>query len=198
MKYIILVLFLGFHASIYAGEHKVKTKMQNFSVWLIPAQKDFDYFGAVIDKLAREQGVPAFRPHVTIFVGQTDSLSRIEQVLKVHANLSTPIVLKITGVDVTEMKYKSLFVTLENSEQLAKLSSEIGKNAFNNDYQFRPHLSLLYKDMPLNEKKALQKQFNLKLSTITFDKIELIREDDPDDVSKWIPVFVQGYKGINH
>jgi 2'-5' RNA ligase len=196
MKYFLIIFFIGLYSSVFAEEQKATAKMKNFSVWLIPAQKDFEYFGSVINKMAREQGVPAFRPHVTIFVGQIDSLKKIEQILKTSANFPKPLSLQANGLDVTEAKFKTLFITLGNNEQLATLSSEIGKSALKNDYQFKPHLSLLYKDMPLNEKKALQKKIDLKVSTITFDKIELIREDDPDIVSKWIPIFTQDF-GVN-
>jgi 2'-5' RNA ligase len=197
MKYFLIAFFIGLYSSVFAGEQNATVKMQNFSVWLIPAQKDFDYFGNVINKMARKQGVPAFRPHVTLFVGQTDSLKKIEQILKNSTNLPRPFSLKTNGLDVTEAKFKTLFITLNNNEQLATLSLEIGKIALKNEYHFKPHLSLLYKDMPLNEKEALLKKIDLKATTITFDKIELIREDDPDIVSEWIPVFTQEL-GKNH
>lgn len=195
MNKILLFYLLSFIAPAFAQEPVSKTKLHDFSVWLIPARQDFGYFQNVIEKFAGEVDAPVFRPHVTVFFGQTDSLERVKQIVGAYARNTGLVRLKALGVGVTGQKYKSLFVIFDNDDYLAGLSSAISNAAVKNDYRLQPHLSLLYKDMPIAEKGLLQQRFHLEVSNVTFDRIEVIREDDPDIVSQWIPVFVQDLVG---
>lgn len=173
-------------APIFAQD---KTKPYEFSVWLIPQQPELNYFQKMINKLAKEQQAPKFQPHITIYWGKTDSLENIKQIIKSLAQKNHPITLNVTGADATPEIFKTLFVIFADNDQLSNWSKQIGDATINKDYQLHLHLSLLYKDMPIEKKQALLKQVQLNLKRVTFDKLELIREDDPDVVSKWIPIF---------
>jgi 2'-5' RNA ligase len=166
-----------------------QTTPQDFSVWLIPQTQDYTYLQGKINELAQKHDAPLFRPHVTIYYGKTDSMDKMKSLIKKIAKNTKPVTLTINGIDVTPARFKTLFVTFSPDTTLTARSQEIAATAVQDQYHLALHLSLLYKDMSLEEKRKILGQTSIARSTIKFDRIELIREDDPDDVNKWIPVL---------
>lgn len=172
-----------------------EAKSHDFSVWLIPQQKDNLYLQTLVSTLAVQYNTPTFRPHFTLYFGKTDSLDSVKKVIKrlvtSMGKNAKPIELTINGMDVTPDKFKSLYLTFEPEPELFAWSKQLGTAASQDNYIFVPHLSLLYKDMPLSEKRHIKEQIEptIRLSSVTFDQIELIREDDPDNVNRWVSVY---------
>lgn len=162
---------------------------QAFSVWLIPQGKDRSYFSQQIDQFAERYQAQKFQPHVTIYWGNTMSLDRVKQTIQSMASQSKPIELVVDRIGATPEKFQTLFVAFKNDDRLLRWSKRIGEQALKDDYSLHLHLSLLYQDMPIQEKEKLAKQLRLPMATVRFDQIELIREDDPDDVTKWISIY---------
>jgi len=186
---VLIIAQLGFADETLAQKDQQKTvKVQPFSVWLIPQKKEADYFSKLINQYASQYKAQPFTPHVTIYFGDTASLDQVKNTVQLFTKQSAPIVLKVNNIGATSEIFKTLFVTFDNNAVLARWAKQIGKQTIKDTYQLKLHLSLLYKEMPLEEKQKLAREISLPMTHVVFDQIQLIREDDPDDVTKWIPI----------
>jgi len=96
-----------------------------------------------------------------------------------------PIELRLRGVDCSEQFTKTLFVRFESSPELEELRQSLGVRARG----FDPHLSLLYKKLPMQTKRQFAGSIRLPFSTVTFDTIQIVHCPSPtvtrSDVESW-------------
>jgi 2'-5' RNA ligase len=128
------------------------------SVWLVPALPERETLRTVITELSATFGAPAFDPHVTLYNADipTEKQSAIMERLGEIAAEFAVFELKSGEVRHTENFFKTVFIQIEPDKTLEKLQSTIAKPLkAHGDYEFDPHLSLIYKDMPDDSKAAL-------------------------------------------
>jgi 2'-5' RNA ligase len=146
-------------------------------LWLIPAKTERQVLGELISRLAREWDAPAFEPHLTLGHGTPEQVAKIP---------SRPLHLRIVEIDQTAQFTKTLFVRLEESDELRAL-----RRSFTCDPPdtYDPHISLLYRTLPGARRVELARSFDLPFSTIAFDAVALIRAPNPTlsraDVETW-------------
>jgi 2'-5' RNA ligase len=121
------------------------TITDRYSLWLVPEGAVADALQAVIDRLAREYGGPAFPPHVTLFgsleIAEDDVVARSRRL----AGQIAPFTVHLDGLDVGDTFFQSLFATVRATPELLA-AREAAQRTFPevSASQFRPHLSLLY------------------------------------------------------
>lgn len=169
------------------GKH-VSTERKKIAVgfWLTLARPERDLFVEMIRILAAELGVPRFEPHLTICVGSNTRTAR-EAVRKISVS---PIRLRIKEVSVSNKFTKTLFVRFERSAALDDLNTKMRRAAGVPKEVLRdPHVSLLYKRMPMSSKKELAATIRLPFKDVLFDSIRAIRSEmpmnRPTDVNSW-------------
>lgn len=131
-------------------------------LWLIPIGPACDVFQSIIKRLAGEHDAPVFAPHLTLGRGSVEQMERVSP---------NPIELRVLGIACSERFTKTLFVRFELTPELAEFRNSLGMEAAG----FAPHLSLLYKQMPMPEKKQLASSISLQLATAKFGAIEAVR-----------------------
>lgn len=153
-------------------------------------------FQTHINELANAHQAPHFEPHMTLFCGGTHDMNKtISDIASLVSDLEK-MSLTATAVEATEQYYKSLFVQFKTDPQLTNLSETIKKKVdTNSQYKINPHLSLLYKDMPLEQKRKLTNVAWDKVldyipanKTLMFDTIKLMsdtEEEGPEAVKSW-------------
>jgi 2'-5' RNA ligase len=157
--------------------------------WLIPAEPAHTFFQRLIEDLARRYDAPLFEPHVTIYVGANDADAAEKALLKA-ARECQPINLKALGVDHSGEFIKTLFVQFAPNRKLRQLHQTIRNAAQDSSrYELKPHLSLLYKDMPAVARCELAHSINVSFSEVTFDALKAVRCISPTrnraDVEAW-------------
>ncbi len=101
-----------------------------------------------------------------------------------------PIRLKPVGIEQSDEFVKTLFVQLELNAELRQMN-EIIRNAAQDSlqYQLKPHLSLLYKNMAAATRRELAASIKVPFSEISFDRIKAVRCVSPTqsraDVEAW-------------
>ena len=163
--------------------------------WLIPAEPAWSYFRSLIRDLATRFDAPEFEPHLTFYVtnaGNDNPTSVLEEVL---VNLR-PLRLSIAGIDYSDEFTKTLFVQFQPDETLAKLSEKLrSASVAPCEYQLNPHLSLIYKKMPLETKMEIANSPCLPFIEVEFDSVKAIVSSakiaTSDDVNSWRVVATQ-------
>ena len=130
-------------------------KISLISFWLVPADPYQLMLATLINQLAGTYGAPRFMPHVTLLATELAQDESPLQVLESAIKGIPPLELELLGVDHDADRFKSVFIQL-NSEPMMPLNSALRASCGHpGDYQLDAHLSLLYRQLPLNEKLSL-------------------------------------------
>ena len=159
------------------------TRMERFAFWLEPAAEEKRFFASLIRDLAQRFDAPIFEPHLTL----CGALSDHDHVLQLLRNVAARprYELEIDSAQASEQFTKTLFVRLRSSMELHELRRAINRA----DGEFDPHLSLLYKEMPMVEKNALAKSIAIPFQRVTFTELSVIAHPEKistrEDVESW-------------
>jgi 2'-5' RNA ligase len=157
--------------------------------WLIPIEPARSYFQNIVNDLAKRYAAPEFEPHLTVHVGM-DCTETVDQVLSNAGRSSKKIALQVLNVSSSSEFIKTLFVRFTRSTQLQQLNQSIRTAAEDSpDYQLSPHLSLLYKQMSIQDRRLLTHSIEVPFSQVTFDSLKAVRCVSPTrsraDVEAW-------------
>jgi 2'-5' RNA ligase len=167
--------------------------------WLMPAAPASRFFAKLVGDLAARTDAPVFEPHVTLSAGKIKPAAAL-QVLPQTQQQYGPLDLEIDRIDSSEEFTKTLFVQFRPSPAASALSRAIA-NAVGagNDYEFNPHLSLLYKEMPPGEKAALADAIVIPFSSVVFDRVKVLAMTAPitkrEQVEAWRPLGAGYFTG---
>jgi 2'-5' RNA ligase len=157
--------------------------------WLIPTEPARSYFQNIVNDLAEQYAAPEFEPHVTVHVGM-DCTETVDEVLSEAGRSSKKIALQVLNVSSSSEFVKTLFVHFTRTTQLQQLNQSIRTAAQDSsDYQPSPHLSLLYKQMSIQDRRLLTHSIEVPFSEVTFDSLKAVRCVSPTrsraDVEGW-------------
>jgi putative hydrolase of the HAD superfamily len=175
------------------------TRQPVIAYWLIPSEPAHSFFQRIINDLARRCDAPVFEPHATIHVG-ADRADAAEKALGDVARECKRIGLTPLGIDQSDEFIKTLFVQFVMSAELLKIN-EIIRNAAHDpsQYELKPHLSLLYKNLAAATRRELAASINVPLSEVIFDAIKAVRCVSPTqsraDVEAWHLVAAASLSG---
>ena len=175
------------------------TRQIVIAYWLIPSEPAHSFLQRIINDLARRCDAPVFEPHVTIHVG-ADGADAAKNALGDAARECKLIGLTPLGIDQSDEFIKTLFVQFAMSAELRKINDIIRQAANDSSrYQLRPHLSLLYKNLPVATRRELAASINVPFSEVTFDAIRAVRCVSPTrsrvDVEAWHVVAAASLSG---
>ena len=167
--------------------------------WLIPSESAHSFFQRMINDLARRCDAPVFEPHVTIHVG-ADRADGAKAALGNAARLFKLTTLTPLGIDQSNEFIKTLFVQFATSAELSKINCIIREAANDSSqYELKPHLSLLYKNVAVATRCELTASINVPLVEVTFDAIKAVRCVSPTesgaDVEAWRVVAAASLSG---
>ena len=140
-----------------------------------------------------------FEPHVTIHVG-ADRADVTENALEDAARKCKFRGLTPLGIDQSDEFIKTLFVRFAMSVELRKINDIIRKVANDSsNYELKPHLSLLYKNLAVATRRELAASINVLLSEVAFDAIKAVRCVSPTesgaDVKTWHVIATASLSG---
>lgn len=141
------------------------------SVWLVPAKNDDVYLRDIINNLGKEYGSPTFNPHLTLFPGINIKLNTLKSAINDIFTNVKPFKIKKIKIDQSEAFFKTVFIEFELDEKLKNLYLALTEKINNRDVAtFKPHISLMYKIMPEEEKLKIIEKLELK-DEFLIDKI---------------------------
>jgi len=175
------------------------TRQTVIAYWLIPSEPAHSFFQRIINDLARRCDAPVFEPHVTIHVG-ADRADAAKNGLGAAARECKLIGLKPLRIDQSNDFIKTLFVQFAASAELSKINGIIREAANDwSQYELKPHLSLLYKNLAVATRCELAASINVPLVEVTFDAIKAVRCVSPTesgaDVETWRVVTAASLSG---
>ncbi len=133
------------------------------SVWLVPAREDEEELTTTVNNLAKEHNSPIFNPHLTLMGDVSTTLEDLQSAIDGVLGNQPPFRIKTQGLDQSEAFFKTVFIKFELNDTLKNLfqalSQRTNKQSIDN---FKPHISLMYKLMPEEEKKKIVQSLSAK------------------------------------
>lgn len=164
--------------------------------WLVPAEPARAYFSKIIRDLGGRYDAPIFEPHLTIFAAPPRASTPAATILREALAEAQPIRLSLRRIASSDAFTKSVFVEFETTRPLGNMM-EAFRHAlpFAGDYELNPHLSLIYKTMPLAQKELIANAVFSLPAEVTFDCAKAILCRVPiqsrTDVESWRTLAVQ-------
>ena len=164
-------------------------KSQTIAFWLLPESGARAELERVVRDLAQRFDAPLFQPHVTLQGADVDE-GRAREVLPQICAASEPVELEVDRIAFSEKYTKTLSVQFRPSAAASALSDAVREAlGCTSDYEFDPHLSLIYKEMPESTKAGLARSITLPFTRMVCDAVKVISTTSPittsDEVEAW-------------
>ena len=153
------------------------------AIWLTFSKDDRDYLKKIIEEISEKYHAPKFEPHITIY-GLVDSeMSLIDSIAKETTLNCNSFLVKKSKVLQSEELWKTVYIELKMNNQLESIHKNLKKHFENiSKYEFIPHISLIYKILPIEEKIKIIDELNIK-NEFLMDKL-VVQKFSPD-IEKW-------------
>jgi Cyclic phosphodiesterase-like protein len=157
--------------------------------WLMPASPQREFIASLISDLAGRFDAPLFEGHLSIYAEDV-SRGRATRVLNEVATDFGQIRMSVAGIRFSEEFFKTIFVQFFASAMLTRLSEAIQSRSVDaGGFHLDPHLSLIYKTMPADEKNRLAASLRLPFDEVIFDSVAAINVPNeaktPAGVESW-------------
>ena len=142
-----------------------------YAFWLILEKSDQRLIQGIINDFGKRFEAPSFLPHITVYGLVNTKLEYLSTIAEEISSNFKPFKVKLLNLAYSDEIWKTLYINIKLDKNLNTIYHHLQKNLrMINDYKFEPHLSLIYKKIPLNEKKEIISNFELKQS-VKIDKI---------------------------
>jgi 2'-5' RNA ligase len=163
------------------------------SFWLLPVEPLKEQLRSIVQQLANEYEAIDFEPHVTIYCGPSDD-DHTRIIAQEVASLYSHLELIPVKLEHTSEYPKTLFIQFQESDVVRRMSDAIkDRHARPADYVLNPHLSVLYKTMPLAMLAGICQTFDVPKGPYVFDRLRAIETElpltRPDQIKRWRTVF---------
>ncbi|WP_437969744.1 2'-5' RNA ligase family protein [Sorangium sp. So ce260] len=126
-----------------------------FAVWLVPGGAPRARLAELIEALARETGGPPFAPHLTLTSGLRGDGGALAAKLGSLEGALRPVELQARGPATGTSRHQCVFLDVAPTEPLAALRRAAQAALGAGETPFRPHVSLVYGDLPAERRLAL-------------------------------------------
>ena len=133
------------------------------AIWLTFSKNDRNYLKKIIDELSEKYQAPKFEPHITVY-GLVDSeMSLLESIAKEATLDHNSFFVEKSKILQSEELWKTVYVELKMNNQRELIHKNLKKH-FKKilKYEFNPHISLIYKILPIEEKIKIINELDIK------------------------------------
>jgi sulfur relay (sulfurtransferase) DsrC/TusE family protein len=150
-----------------------------YTFWLVPSEPLKSKLQNIVDALALEFDAPKFDPHVTLYWGPSNEVEARAAVAKTAAQFG-PVKLEVETLEQSADFTKTFFIQFRISPYAQSMCEAMRKNfATPSSYILNPHLSLLYKHMPEDQRRKLCDRPLTPPGSYLFDSVAAVEFDGP-------------------
>lgn len=154
-----------------------------FAIWLLPTKNDTKYLSSIITNLSRKFNSPTFLPHITIY-GLVDApLSIIEDAITTAISNLSSFTVKKSEINYSDNIWKTIFINIVPNQELKSINEKLAQKLDQyTNYEFLPHISLMYKKIARSEKVKVIDNLHIK-NEFLMDRIAI--QQYSDNVHEW-------------
>lgn len=158
---------------------------KGYALWLVPDEPMFSLLAGTISQLSRQCSTPTFDPHITLLAGITmEEQAALAKAASLASSLK-PLRLELDDVGYLDEYFRCLFIRVVPTAPIME-ANRAAREAFGlrKDFGYMPHLSLVYGNLALDEKKAIADALGPQSGQIiNVQKLRLYRVSGP--VHQW-------------
>jgi len=148
----------------------------------MPSKTDRAYLSTIIQSLSREHDAPTFEPHCTLF----SPISDLKSFIKVIDTFdSQPFQVKSVFLNHSDVIWKTVVIELVMNAELEWLNQKFSDISVM-DYEFNPHISLIYQSISNKKRQAIIDNLDLK-KYYKMDGIAIM--DTSQSIEEWKKVY---------
>ena len=134
------------------------------SIWLIFSDKDEQSLREQIDDLSQLYSGPKFLPHITLYGSLEIEIKRLAVITDRCFSKTNKFTVHTAGIGQTDNIWKTIFIKIVPDSQLMELYEFLTTRLeqFRN-YNFDPHISLIYRKMPVVKRILIMQEINFAL-----------------------------------
>ncbi len=153
------------------------------AIWLTFSNEDNNYLKKIIDEIAEKYHAPKFEPHVTVYGLINSKIEYVDRVVKEISWNCRSFIVKKSEILQSEELWKTVYIELGMNKQFKTIHENL-KEHFKNisKYEFKPHISLIYKILSPEEKTKIINELKIK-NEFTINKLGIQRFSP--DIEKW-------------
>ena len=134
-----------------------------YAIWLLFEKNDNKYLSKIIKNLSEKYDAPQFLPHITTYGIVDAELTTIEKAVRGSINNLKPFVVNKLGEGYSDYFWETLFIEIKPNYELNLINTRLSDRLSRyTNYEFLPHISLVYKKMSSSEKKKIISNMNIK------------------------------------
>ncbi|MEC4849314.1 MAG: hydrolase [Nitrosarchaeum sp.] len=147
------------------------------------SKSDREYLKNTIDGISEKYHAPKFEPHITVYGLIETEINQIDKIAKEVILNQNSFLVKKSEILQSEELWKTIFIELKSNNQMESVHKNF-KKYFDkvSRYQFKPHVSLIYKILPIEEKMKIINNLDIKNE---FQVSKLAIQKFSPDIKKW-------------
>jgi hypothetical protein len=136
-----------------------------YAIWFLFEKSDDEYISQIISKLSNQYGSPIFTPHVTAYGLVDAELETIDKIVSESIDSIKSFDIEKNNISFSDDFWKTLFIDFNSNASMLKINTHLTKHLSKfSKYEFKPHASLIYKEMNDVEKQKLSDSLEIKNS----------------------------------
>lgn len=153
-----------------------------YATWLTFSNDDEEYLTKVIRDLGTQYSAPYFVPHITIYGLVQIKLFQLEKIVKKNSEIVSFPVRKRSILQSGNF-WKTVYIQIARNRILDELYSKLSDELRNyTDYEFNPHISLIYKTTDVSERKKIMRNITVRSE---FRISGLAIQEFDENILKW-------------
>lgn len=153
------------------------------AIWVTFSKNDREYLKNTIDEISEKYHAPKFEPHITVYGLIDTEINEIDKIAKEIILNQNSFLVKKSEILQSEELWKTVFIELKLNEQMELIHKNFKKHFDRvSRYQFKPHISLIYKILPIKEKMKIINNLDIKNE---FQVSKLAIQKFSPDIKKW-------------
>tara|TARA_B110000438_G_C15590586_1_gene553649 strand:- start:57 stop:551 length:495 start_codon:yes stop_codon:yes gene_type:complete len=134
-----------------------------YAIWLTFSENDKKYLKKIITNIAKKYDAPEFEPHITIYGLIDIEIKLIKKIIKKISKNNKLFISKKIKIFQSKNLWKTIYIELENQKEFEIIFKKLKKDFKQiEQYDFNPHISLVYKILPTSEKIKIISQLDIK------------------------------------
>jgi len=154
-----------------------------FAIWFVFKKEDRKYLSQIIKELCTQYNSSVFVPHITAYGLVDVDLNVLDKIVSDSIKGEKSVIIEKNSISYSDDFWKTLFIEICTNDHLKKINKRLTESLISfSKYEFKPHVSLIYKEMNQNEKKKLANTLHIKKS---FKITGMCIQQFSKDIEKW-------------
>jgi len=128
-----------------------------FVIWFLFDKSDHEYLSSIIQKLSNQYNCHSFIPHITAHGIINTNIEQIDKIITDSIKGIKSFFIEKNKLTFTDNFWKTLFIDISPNQKMVEINKKLRNDLpLKQDYDFSPHISLMYKKINEKEKEKLE------------------------------------------